>query len=270
MRIRTIKPEFWQHEDLSSLPPETHILAAALLNYADDEGYFNANPRLVQAQCVPLRDDSTNIRRSLDDLSSIGYLTLHEGSDGKQYGHITKFLDHQRVDRPKASKIKGLIESTNNRRTINDESPQEGKGREGKGIKDFSSDSCEPDADDTDKSPEAKGGDKPAKYTQADRDMAAHMLTSIREVSPSAKGSKGWPDTIRLMRERDGRTHDEIQAMFAWANADDFWRAVILSPGNLREKWPQLEAQRSRKAGPAKVTEIRRPRKSLMEEYNRA
>ena len=39
-RIRTIKPDFWKHEDLSALPEITHMLAAALLNHADDEGFF--------------------------------------------------------------------------------------------------------------------------------------------------------------------------------------------------------------------------------------
>lgn len=135
-RIRTIKPEFWKHEDLSALPPETHMLAAALLNYADDEGYFNANPKLIQAECCPLREDSTNVRRSIDDLSKIGYLELFEASDGKQYGRIVTFGEHQRVDRGKPSKIKALINSTNNRRTIDDGSTlEQGTGnREGKGT----------------------------------------------------------------------------------------------------------------------------------------
>lgn len=129
-RIRTIKPEFWKHEDLSELPPETHMLAAALLNYADDEGYFNANPKLIQAECCPLRDDSTTVRRSIELLSSIGYIRLFEGADGKSYGHVVKFAIHQRVDRPKESKIKELELSTNNRRTIDEQSSLEGKGKE--------------------------------------------------------------------------------------------------------------------------------------------
>lgn len=125
-RIRTIKPEFWLDEDLSSLPPETHLLAAALLNYADDEGYFNANPKLVQAACCPLREDSTNVRRSLDELSRIGYLRLGHGKDGKEYGHIVNFLVHQKVDRGKPSKIKLICtfdeDSTNNRRKLDEPS----------------------------------------------------------------------------------------------------------------------------------------------------
>lgn len=129
-RIRTVKPEFWKHELLSELAPETHMLAAALLNYSDDEGYFNANPKLVKAECCPLREDSTSIQRCLDDLSRIGYIRVFFGTDGRKYGHVVKFSTHQRVDRPKDSVIKGLEDSSNNRRTIVDKSTEEGKGRE--------------------------------------------------------------------------------------------------------------------------------------------
>lgn len=60
---------------------------------------------------------------------------------------------------------------------------------------------------------------------------------------------KRWANDIRLMRERDNRTHREIAALFKWANDDGFWRANILSPGKLRAKWPQLEAQRKQVKG---------------------
>lgn len=107
-RIRTIKPEFWRHEQLSDLPEATHMLAAALLNYADDEGYFNANPKLVQAECCPLREPSVSIQDSLAALARIGYVVLGKGSDGRAYGVIANFTAHQRVNRPVKSKIKGL------------------------------------------------------------------------------------------------------------------------------------------------------------------
>jgi hypothetical protein len=133
-RIRTIKPEFWKHEDLSELPPETHMLGAALLNYSDDEGYFNANIKLIKAECCPLREDSTNIRRGLEQLSKVGYLRLGNCPDGKSYGHVLNFLEHQRVDRPTPSKIKALDilwdASTNPRRILDEGSSLEGKGKE--------------------------------------------------------------------------------------------------------------------------------------------
>lgn len=104
-RIRTIKPEFWCNEGLSALPEATHLLAAALLNYADDEGYFNANPGLVKAACSPLREPSVSIQESLVSLQHIGYIDIGSGTDGRRYGRIVHFLDHQVISRPSQSKI---------------------------------------------------------------------------------------------------------------------------------------------------------------------
>ena len=133
-RIRTIKPEFWKHEELSELPPETHMLAAALLNYSDDEGYFNANPKLVKAECCPLRDDSMNIPDALQELSNIGYIRLGKGSDGKQYGQVVKFSEHQVISHKKPSKIKGVVsfqeQSSNIPGTVH---PEQGTGNREQG-----------------------------------------------------------------------------------------------------------------------------------------
>lgn len=133
-RIRTIKPEFWTHEDLSALPEPTHMLAAALLNHADDEGYFNANLGLVKAACSPLREPSVSIHDSLNHLVRIGYIRLGVASDGKRYGHVVEFEKHQRVNRATASKIKGLglvwEVSVSAHAQLTDTSSPEGKGRE--------------------------------------------------------------------------------------------------------------------------------------------
>jgi hypothetical protein len=104
-RIRTIKPEFWKHEELCALPEATHILAAALLNYADDFGYFNANPALVKAECSPLREPSVSIPESLRSLQEMGYLAFGTCPKGKRYGRIVSFDEHQRVSHPSKSKI---------------------------------------------------------------------------------------------------------------------------------------------------------------------
>lgn len=104
-RIRTIKPEFWKHEDLSDLPADTHMLAGALLSYADDFGYFNANPKLIRAECCPLRELLVSVPDSLRSLQEIGYIEVGNGDDGKAYGRIVSFTEHQRVSHPTDSKI---------------------------------------------------------------------------------------------------------------------------------------------------------------------
>lgn len=110
------------------------MLAAALLNHADDEGYFNANPGLVKAACCPLREPSVSIQDGLKRLASIGYLRFGAGLDGRRYGHVVTFDDHQRVNRPTASKIKalGLVweGSELTHAQLTDSSPQERKGKE--------------------------------------------------------------------------------------------------------------------------------------------
>lgn len=136
-RIRTVKPEFWKHEDLSSLPEATHLLAAALLNYADDDGYFNANPKLIQAECCPLRDPSVTVHDSLKHLARIGYIRLGTGEDGKRYGVIATFAEHQVINRPKPSKIKVMPivwdEADTNHGCVTDPSPPEGNREQGTG-----------------------------------------------------------------------------------------------------------------------------------------
>jgi hypothetical protein len=109
-RIRTIKPEFHSHEELSALPAETHLFASALVNYADDYGYFNANPVLVKAGTNPLRIDKTKTEDQLEQLERIGYIEVRR-SGIKHYGRILKFDEHQRVSHPSPSKLKDKYET---------------------------------------------------------------------------------------------------------------------------------------------------------------
>ena len=134
MRIRTLKPEFWSSETIAPLPDTAKLLAIGLLNYADDEGYFWANPVLIRASIFPFDDSSTTIRRLLDDLSRVGYLAIGKRTDdGRVVGKVVNFLLHQRIDRPRDSIIKQNVifdeASTKPRRLIDGE----GKGMEGKG-----------------------------------------------------------------------------------------------------------------------------------------
>lgn len=111
-RIRTVKPEFWQDEDLAALNPHTQLLAIGLLNHADDYGYFKAHKALVKAAVFPFSDSSLSIHGMLSELSNIAYISLFEGLDGKPYGHINNFTKHQKVNRPTDSKIEPLRQFT--------------------------------------------------------------------------------------------------------------------------------------------------------------
>lgn len=85
-------------------------------------------------------------------------------------------------------------------------------------------------------------------YTPADEKVAQWIYECILLVSASAKEPSwpAWSNEIRMMREIDKRTSEEICDLFRWANADSFWCSNILSPKKLREKWDQLAAKRGR------------------------
>lgn len=105
-RIRTIKPEFWTDEDMAEVSEAACLLAIGLLNYADDEGYFNANPKLIKAAVFPIREPSSPIPVLIRELSSRGYLSIFSTPDGKHFGLINNFSKHQVINKPKDSKIK--------------------------------------------------------------------------------------------------------------------------------------------------------------------
>ncbi len=84
------------------------------------------------------------------------------------------------------------------------------------------------------------------RFDEEDRAVAEWMLDLIRKLNPAHKKPNldRWANTIRLMRERDGKTPEDIRAVFAWANADSFWQSNILSPEKLRDQFDQLTLKR--------------------------
>ncbi|HAS1295310.1 TPA: replication protein [Enterobacter hormaechei] len=77
---------------------------------------------------------------------------------------------------------------------------------------------------------------------------AEWLFTMVQSISPSAKKPNyaSWANDIRLMRERDDRTHYEIAALFKWACNDKFWKGNVLCPATLRDKWTQLDIKRNK------------------------
>lgn len=100
-RIRTIKPEFFSHEELAEKSAHARLLAIGLLTLADCKGRLRWVPMLVHAQVFPW-EASVDIETLLGELISASYL-LHYEVDGKRYVQITNFLKHQRISGKEAS-----------------------------------------------------------------------------------------------------------------------------------------------------------------------
>ena len=136
MRIRTIKPEFWSHPVMSRLSDQAKLLAIGLLNCADDDGFFIADPVLLRNALRPFDEDSSITRRALDECSRADWIEVRKTKPHGPIGLVLNFKKHQRIDRPSASKIAFYFNSTSARRTLDEDSTTEqGTGNEGTGIK---------------------------------------------------------------------------------------------------------------------------------------
>lgn len=105
MRIRTVKPEFWKHAVMAQLPAETQLLALALLNMADDHGYFEADPRIIRGEVMPFREDLATVSRDIRELVRVGWIEVREAPGHSAVGWVVNWSKHQRVDHPKDSKL---------------------------------------------------------------------------------------------------------------------------------------------------------------------
>lgn len=106
MRIRTLKPEFWSHPVTGRLPGDVQAVAIALLNYADDEGYMVGDVAAIKSAIRPFDDESTNVRRCVVELSRLGWVEFRNHPTHGRLGYLPTFTKHQRVDKPKPSRLK--------------------------------------------------------------------------------------------------------------------------------------------------------------------
>lgn len=190
----------------------------------------------------------STVRRTIKNLEDLGLITSttefnkmkvdktkwytinYEELDNLQIA--TNKNDSPSVQNEQSSCSKWTDTSVQNEQTNNQEIPQETP------TKDISS-------SEKDFQPRAKA--KKNVFSDDDLMAAEWILGLIRKLNPSFKEPKieSWANDIRLMRERDNRTHKDICELFQWANQDRFWSVNILSPATLRAKWDQLSMKRN-------------------------
>ena len=102
MRIRTIKPEFFLHEQLFSLEESTtlpvRLAYIGLWCIADREGRFKWEPRKIGVQILPY--DGSDFAAIMNALASAGFLRRY-GPNG-EFGVIPSFPKHQCINQREA------------------------------------------------------------------------------------------------------------------------------------------------------------------------
>ena len=74
-----------------------------------------------------------------------------------------------------------------------------------------------------------------------------------------------WANDIRLMVEKDKRTHKEICELYKWISADNFERTTVLGTSKLRKRWDNLKTKSL--AGSSNIQLLRVPTEGDLEEF---
>jgi hypothetical protein len=104
MRIRSVKPDFWRDRDTTGRwPADMKLLYVGLWNVADDEGRLELDLDLLAADLDPFRVTWPDMAAVVERIRQTGCLSVYE-VEGRKYGFIPKFKDHQKPNKPSPSR----------------------------------------------------------------------------------------------------------------------------------------------------------------------
>ena len=263
MRIRSIKPEFWSSPDIAALSDSDRLLFIGLWSYVDDHGRGRDDIALIVAALYPHDmvanplDTVAKVRDGLAKLSEAN-LILRYTVASRTYFLVTGWGKHQRVDKPKASRIPEPTEEENGTFPQNDAiresvanlrddvaTPRDtlapGTGEQGnRGTGEQGNSEAIDDVD-------LRAVEDPRPDVDAVCDAMAASVQ--RRTGRAPRVTAAWRTQARLMIDRDGRTVEEITRIIDWVEGDDFWRANVLSLPKLRQKFDTLRLQAQRPQG---------------------
>ncbi len=111
-RIRTIKPEFPQSESMGRVSRDARLLFIQLWTLCDDSGRTRGNSRMLASLLFPYDDDATGLIDGwLVELEEEGCIIRYQ-IDSATYLQVANWLNHQKIDKPSASKIPPFVESS--------------------------------------------------------------------------------------------------------------------------------------------------------------
>jgi hypothetical protein len=145
-RIRSIKPEFWSDDRVTSVSIGARLTFIGIWNFCDDRGVHPGGGRRVKAEVFPLDDgvSAKQVEDWIEELLSIGLLGSFN-HDGQRWLYVPGW-HHQVINRPSRSNRPEPPRSTPRKSehsvsphgVLSEDSSMEWRGGEGKGEENFS------------------------------------------------------------------------------------------------------------------------------------
>jgi hypothetical protein len=249
-RIRTIKPEFFHHEQLwdaeKQLGPEyqglLRLAFVGLWCQCDREGRFKWKPRALKVETLPY--DDVDFETIIDALVRGGWVQIYE-VDGQEYGLVPTFPTNQAINhRERASQIPPPPEVVEDDRPLLSRVPHAcptrpgGKGREGKGREGKGREVCTGDSRVID---------------------ASHTVPTVGPEFPTKPGAKGKETSWRCPKKLfdafvEGYPGVDIEAelrkAYAWCVANQSEQKTARGMPGFLNRWISSSVNRGR-ASPA-------------------
>lgn len=106
MRIRSVKPEFWEDPTVAALSPVARLVFIGTWNLADDTGVLRWTVDYVNASLFMYDDLSgAKVRKLMDEVEAQDLVLPYEGKAGQTLAVIPNFHKHQKPNRPQPSKL---------------------------------------------------------------------------------------------------------------------------------------------------------------------
>lgn len=249
-RIRTIKPEFPQSESMGRVSREARLCFVLLWTLADDEGRLRGNSRMLASLLFPYDDDAAGL---ID-----GWLAELEREecverylvDGTAYLAVSKWLSHQKIDKPSRSKIPAPTEGSRILAKPREESSED-QGSKDQGSKD-------------------QGGDQSAARKRASRKAPADFVASPELLAWAEKNAPlvdvkkatekfcdhtfktaivDWPGAWRNWLRKDQEALEQRGGRAAPAQARPFKTAREIDEENARKRYQEATGRAPKPAG---------------------
>lgn len=102
-RIRSIKPEAWQDENVGALSHGARLLMVGLITMADDEGRLRALPSVILGHVFPWDEiPPRKLETWLAEIERAGVIVRYR-DEGKPYAAFRHWRRHQKINKPTPS-----------------------------------------------------------------------------------------------------------------------------------------------------------------------
>lgn len=256
MRIRTIKPEFFEDEKLAKYPPHARLLFIGLWCLADKNGVLEDRPEWIRARVFPYEHgETTDVSRLLPVLVQ-GRHVIRYQAEGRPLLQVRNFSRHQRITGKEAEGNGKYPVPTEE----NGQGKQWGNNGETSGCftvaqereqgKEYGYPPNVPQQADAEKKTEEPGTGKTGEKAGTTEGSRTTDGKKTRKAKNEGIPSAEMPLIARLAVVRDGRRGPRFSPTKAWQVVQST-RAAGISDSNLEAFWTWTCKERAKTEDPA-------------------